>query len=598
MFKSIKEFIFPVIFMFILVGSCAKMSTPAGGPKDREAPVVVRCTPSNGEKNFKGKKIVITFNEYVTLDQVNEKLMVSPPMAKKPKVSMKGKSVVVEYYDELRDSTTYTIYFQDAIRDLNEGNIIENYQFVFSTGPVIDSLSVTGNVLSAFSLDPPENALVLLYHNTADTAVMKQIPDYISKAGKNGYFRFDNIKEGRYRLYALVDADNSKNFNLADEEIAYMDTTIEISAEKNFLPVAEDTAKKVAGKAKAADTIIKKGEYRLFLFQPAKKMHYLSSSSRSTPYKLTYTLSIPPDTMGFDFSIPGTGEKSYLIENNAGKDTIIVWLTDSTLYSQPQISTLVRYPYTDSTGNVIQKRDTIQMRFIVPKTPRTRTKKVPLKISSNLLTGSLKPGQQIIFKSPTPLRAPDTSRIRLYETDGANRKKTAYSFSRDSANSCRMTFSANIQQGKSYLFIADSAAFVNIYGGQSDSTGSKVVMKSEKSFGTLLMNIKNYQGNRIVQLLTPEDKILTERIMKTDGKTEFRYVDQGNYRLRVIYDLNGDGKWTTGDFMTRRQPEPVSFYGQELNIKEGWSVDNDWDISEQNVKKVKSKPSAAGTRSR
>ena len=589
MLKSVKDFIFPVIFLFILIGSCAKMSSPAGGPRDKVAPVVVKCTPANGEKNFKGNKITVTFNEYVTLDQINEKLMVSPPMTKKPKVSLKGKSVVVEYDDELKDSTTYTFYFQDAIRDLNEGNIIENYQFVFSTGPVIDSLSVTGNVYSAFSLDPPENALVMLYRNPDDSAVMKQIPDYISKAGKNGYFRFDNVKEGKYRLYALVDADNSKNFNLADEEIAFMDTTIEISSVKNFLPVIKDTVKITPGKIKAADTIIKKGEYRLFLFQPAKKMHYLSSSSRSAPYKLLYTLSMPPDTMGFDFTIPETGEKSYRIEKSAEKDTILVWLTDSTLYTQPLISTLIGYPFTDSTGNIYQKRDTVTMRFIIPKTTRTRTKKTPFRVSSNLLGGSLKPGQQIIFKSQIPFRTPDTSKIRLYETEGANRKKTTYSFRQDSTNSCRMTFNANILQGKTYLFIADSAAFGSIYGDQSDSTGSKVIIRNEKTFGTLLMNIKNYRGSRIIQLLTPEDKIVSERILRADAKVEFRYIDQGNYRLRVIYDLNSDGKWNTGDFMTRRQPEPVSFYGQELYIKEGWSEDNDWDISEQNIKKLKSK---------
>ncbi len=149
--------------LFILIAGCAKISSPSGGPKDKEPPVIVKSIPLNGSKNFKGKKIVITFNEYVALDKINEKFMVSPPMEKKPKVSMRGKNVVIEYEDELRDSTTYTFYFQDAIRDLNEGNTINNYQFVFSTGPVIDSLSVTGNVYKAFDLNPPEETLVVLY---------------------------------------------------------------------------------------------------------------------------------------------------------------------------------------------------------------------------------------------------------------------------------------------------------------------------------------------------------------------------------------------------------------------------------------------------
>ena len=149
-----------VFFLFysliIIIVACAKISTPSGGPRDRTPPVVVKSVPVNGAKNFQGNKIEIVFNEYVVLDNINEKFMVSPPMKKKPRVFIKGKGVEVEFDEKLKDSTTYTFYFQDAIKDLNEGNILQNYQFVFSTGPVIDSLSVTGNIYNAFNLEVPE----------------------------------------------------------------------------------------------------------------------------------------------------------------------------------------------------------------------------------------------------------------------------------------------------------------------------------------------------------------------------------------------------------------------------------------------------------
>jgi hypothetical protein len=597
--STLKDY-FPVILAFAIIAGCARMSAPTGGPRDRKAPVVVKNTPANGEKNFKGHRITITFDEYVVLDKINEKFMVSPPMSKKPRVFLKGKNVVVEYEDELRDSTTYTFYFQDAIRDLNEGNTINNYQFVFSTGPVIDSLSVTGNVYTALSLDPPEETLVMLYREMADSAFNKHLPDYISRADKKGYFRIDNVKEGKYRLYALKDADNSKNFNLPDEEIAFMNTPVEITAEKNYLPVPEvkDTVKVTPAKAtqkkttqrniKTEDTVIKKGEYKLILFQPPKKMHYLTSSSRSAPYKLAYTLSLPPDTMRFDFTMPGAGGENYMREESREKDTILIWLTDSALFSQPQITTLVSYPYTDTTGKTGQKQDTIMMRFLTPRSTRARTRPEPFRVSSNIQTGSLKPGQQIVFKSQTPLRAPDTSKIRLYETEKTGKTKIPFSFSMDTTNSCRMTLNMKPEEGKNYLFIADSAAFGNIYGTQSDSTGNKFFVKSEKSLGTLIMNIKNYQGNRIIQLLMGEDKIVDEKTQKSDGKVEFKYLDQGKYRLRVIYDLNNDGKWTTGDFISGKQPEPVSFFDKEMDVREGWTHEEDWDISAQNEKKLKS----------
>jgi hypothetical protein len=160
------------------------------------------------------------------------------------------------------------------------------------------------------------------------------------------------------------------------------------------------------------------------------------------------------------------------------------------------------------------------------------------------------------------------------------------SFIRDSINSCRIILNYQPEKGKGYLFIADSAAFGNIYGEQSDSTGTRFKVRDEKTFGSLTFNIKNYEGDRIIQLLSADEKVLGEKRMQKDGKAEFKYLDQGKCRLRVIYDLNDDGKWTTGDFKSGKQPEPVSYYKQEMDVREGWDQNQDWDISEQNVKKI------------
>ncbi len=595
----IKNYI-PVILVFALIAGCAKINAPSGGPKDREAPVVVKSVPPDGMKNFRGNRIAITFNEYVTLDKINEKFMVSPPMKKKPDVSMRGKSVVIDFDEKLKDSTTYTFYFQDAIRDLNEGNIINNFQFVFSTGPVIDSLSVTGNVYQAFTLDPPEETLVLLYRELADSAFRKHLPEYISRPEKSGYFRIDNVRPGRYRLYALKDKDNSKNYNLPDEEIAFLDSPIEVNPEKNYLPVIikKDSVPKAPPKilttktlqrtTQPIDTVVKQGEYKLILFQGPKKAHYLTGSSRNSAYRLVYTLSLPPDSMKFDLTIPGAGKNSFIVGRNRENDTMTVWLTDSTLFKQPQLVTLLNYPFTDSTGITRQKEDTVRLRFIVPKAPRARPRRTPFRFNSSLMASNLKPGQKIVFSASTPFRNPDTSKIRLYEIiEKTKRVSIPFSFRKDSSDICRMLMNANLSEGKSYFFVAYPAAIGNIYGEVSDSTGNRFMVRGEDSFGSLLLNVSNYQGDRIIQLLTEDEKIVRQTIMKSDGKTDFKYLDQADYKLRVIYDLNNDGKWTTGDFTIHRQPEPVSFYNQVLRVKEGWKMDQDWDISQQNVKKIK-----------
>jgi hypothetical protein len=322
----------------VLAFGCAKMNSPSGGPKDKEIPVIVKSVPVNGATNFTGKGIVVTFNEYVVLDNINEKFLVSPPMKKRPEITIRGKSIRIEYEDKLRDSTTYTFYFQDAIRDLNENNPINNYQFVFSTGPFIDSLSVTGNVYSALNLDPPENTMVLLYSQPDDSSVVKQIPDYITRVESNGEFRIDNVHPGAYRLYALADADNSKNYNNRDELFGFYEEPVQITPEKNFLPVKKDTVTlkpATAGKIPVKPPVI--GEYPLTLFQAPKKLHFLTSSSRKQPFQLFYALSLPPDTMKFEFSIPGASPEAYFIEKSRNHDSITVWLTDSTVYNRSQI---------------------------------------------------------------------------------------------------------------------------------------------------------------------------------------------------------------------------------------------------------------------
>jgi hypothetical protein len=587
--------------LFVLITGCAKISSPTGGPRDKLPPVVIKSVPVNKSVNYRNQSIVITFDEYVVLDNINDKFMVSPPMKKKPRVFIRGKNVNVEFDDKLKDSTTYTFYFQDAIRDLNEGNILENYQFVFSTGAVIDSLSVTGNVYNAFNLEAPESTLALLYRELADSAVVKHLPDYITKVNPDGYFRIDNVRAGTYKLYALKDADNSKNYNLNSEEFAFMNDSVVISTGKNYIPVVKDTStiKKIVakalktaplkGKVKVPEPVTLTGEYPLILFAAQKKAHYLTSSNRSQKYQMIYTLSLPPDSMKFDFLIPGSGEDKYLLERSRNNDTLKVWLTDSLLYSQPQISTIVTFPFTDTLGILGYKKDTIMMRFLAPRAPRVaRVKKPAFTFDSNIKSGSLKPGQPIYFTSQTPFRQPDTSRIRIYEVSDSSRKKITYSFFKDSTNLCRYFMKANIINGKKYLFIADWASFGNIYKENSDSIGLRFSEKDPQSYSKLEMVIHNYEGDRIIQLLDKDEKLVREEHMKKDGAVLFPLLENGFYRVRVIYDLNGDGKWTTGDFDLKRQPEPVSYYHSEIEIKTGWDiVGQDWDISVKNFKDPK-----------
>src|SRR5664280_414118 len=344
----------------IAIAACAKINTPTGGPRDRTPPVVVKSVPLFGSKNFNGDKIEILFNRYVVLDNINDKFMVSPPMKKKPRVVIRGKAVLVELLDKLKDSTTYTFYFRDAIKDLNEGNILQNYQFVLSTGPVIDSLSVTGNIYNANNLEAPEKTSVLLYRELADSAVVKHLPEYISNVYQTGYFRIENFTPPPHikkDSLELIKAELKAAHAVKKNEAGLPQTTKKGINKNNT--ASKDTTNAKKGKIKAVEPVALIGEYKLFQFLALKKTHYLVSSHRENKYLLTYILSLPPDTMKFNFNIPGADSKLYFKEFSRNRDTLKVWLADSSLYTKSQESTIIKYPFTDTLGITRYKQDTI-----------------------------------------------------------------------------------------------------------------------------------------------------------------------------------------------------------------------------------------------
>ena len=572
-----------------VVFSCARQAAPSGGLRDVTPPRITRSVPANGSLNFKGKKIVITFNEYIVLEKLTEKFMISPPIKKKPNIVLKGKNLDIEFLEELKDSTTYTLYFQDAIRDLNEGNTIPDFQFVFSTGNVLDSLSVTGNIYNSSNLEATETTLILMHRQLADSAPVKLMPDYITLADINGGFRINNIKEGTYRLFALQDKNNNKKYDLEDEGFAFMDSIAVINQIKNYLPViiVKDTAKINPALKKKPEVPIIDGEYKLFMFTAPNKKHYLTSSGRKTSNLLTYTLSLPPDSIKFEFDIPDAAKKSYFVEMNPAGDTIDVWLKDSLVYSRQLINTIVGYPYTDSTGMTKLKTDTIPMRFTSTRATKAKAALSKYTFNTNIPGNTIWPGQQIIFTSKTPFRAPDTTKIRLYESKKTGQSMLPYNIIKDSLNSRRYFLKAKFKEGSTYQFIANSGSFGNIFGDVADSTGIKFSVRETDSYGQLTMNISNVKGNVIIQLLDTKEKVVSQKQIKGNGLVQFSLLEKGNYRVRAIYDLNGDGKWTTGDYKTKRQPEPVSYFKSEVEIKIDFQMEEDWDLGARNQKDQK-----------
>ncbi len=572
-----------------LVFSCAKQNNagPSGGPVDETPPLVVEAIPPNKTINFTEKSFEITFDEYFVLDNIDQKLMVSPPLDKKPEISSRGKKLTLSFEEVLRDSITYTFYFMDAVRDLNEGNAIENFQYVFSTGPSLDSLSVTGTIYNAMTLDSGEEIFVTLYSNLNDTAPRTALPDYITRAGTDGKFRIDNIAEGVYAIYGLVDLNNNKIYDLIDETFAFIDSTITLSSANNFIPEMPDSLATAADSASYLS--IPGNDYRLFHFNGLSKDQYLSTTARDEAYKLMFVFKQALDSGQFAIDFVDSIDVRYRLETLPGRDTVLVWVLDSTAYRQQALSVRAEFPETDSTGSIAIITDTIIFRYFEPRPQRGKkeeaTNRLPVKSNIISRTG-FKPGDNILFYFDTPLAEPDTSLIDLFIMADTNLIPLNYTLLKDSTSNSKLILKHQFLEDSSYVLVYDNAAFTDIFGNSSDSTSIRFNVNKREAYGTLKMVLSGYTGNIILQLHDSRDQLVNENHILIEESTEVYYplLEKGEYSVKVIYDLDGDGKWSTGDFDLKRQPEPVSFYPNPIEIKVQWDLIQEWDLSEFNFK--------------
>lgn len=215
-----------MIILAAFFAGCAKISSPTGGPRDSTPPKVVKMTPENQSVRFHDKQIRIFFDEFVTLNNPTNNVLISPPLAEPPQYTLKGKSLVIKFKDSLQENTTYNMVFSDCIRDYHENTPLSYFHYSFSTGDSLDDYMIRGNILDAKTLAPSKDFYVLLYKNTADSLPLTTRPDFVTKSLENGSFQFQNIKEGSYKIFALKDLNADLLYNLPNEEIAFQEETV------------------------------------------------------------------------------------------------------------------------------------------------------------------------------------------------------------------------------------------------------------------------------------------------------------------------------------------------------------------------------------
>ena len=611
-----KKLIYIFCMACVIVG-CARMGQPDGGWFDDDPPVVIGSHPADQSTNVSDKKISIYFNEYIKLEDATNKVIVSPPQLEMPEIKAAGKRIVVELQDTLKENTTYTIDFSDAISDNNEGNPLGNYTYSFSTGDQIDTMEVSGYVLDASNLEPVKGILVGLYDDLADSAFKTKPMLRVSRTDSRGYFVVKGVAPGTYRAYALKDADGNFSFNQKSEMIGFNHETYVPSSKPDIRidTIWRDTLH-IDAFRQTPYTHFLPDDITLLAFTQIQTDRFLLKTERKEAEKFSmyFTYGHPelPVIKGLNFD----ADSAFVIETQERQDTIHYWLRDTTLINQDTLRMEVSYMMTDTLGNLVNQTDTIEALAKVPyakrqrdlakeidkwKKEQDRRKKreedydsiYPAKpLQPNFkLSQQMDPDNKIEIEMPTPLQRIDTAAIHLYSMIDSAWYEAPFTFRPIPYRLRFYEIQAEWRPDTEYSLEIDSAAFEDIYGHVSESYKQGLKVKSLDEYSTLTMKITGASDSLPlrVRLLNKSDAVVKEVLAK-DGVARFDHVNPDKYYLSAFVDANDNGIWDTGDYDEDRQAESVYYYPREIECKEQWDVTQQWNLTA--VPRYKQKPQA------
>ncbi len=418
-----KTIFYITLIIIVLFSGCAQIGTLSGGEKDTIPPKFIRSNPPEQGLNFSENKITLTFDEFFVLDNLKSVFLSSPPLLKKPDFKIKRKSLVIKLNEKLKDTTTYTFLFGNAIKDYHAGNKMNDFRFVFSTGKKLDTLEISGRIIDAKTHEAREGFLVMLYKNYNDSTPIKEKPYYIAKTDTSGRFKINFIKSGKYRIFGLKDNDANFNFNLPTEKIAFIDsfivpkvkteTKIDSLKAGTVLHTGENDA---TGDTLKNDTVIvsHKNIYTpdnilLFSFTEDKQVQYLVNTERNKKGMCVFQYSKDTKNLkiqGLDFNL--NSENSFSEKQDSGK-TAVIWLKDKNLFLKDTLRFKISYFNIDSVGNSISEQDTVTLSF----NQKADTLKTPIVFVDK--DDEIDYFKDFEIETETPISTADTNRIKLYK---------------------------------------------------------------------------------------------------------------------------------------------------------------------------------------
>ncbi len=541
--------------------ACATIVSPTGGPKDITPPKMVSSEPKDLSTNFKGNKLVLTFDEYVQLKTPEKYLLISPPLGKLPDIKLKGHSVVVKLTDSLRKNTTYNFYFGEAIVDLTESNPIPNFNFAFSTGSDIDSLSLSGTVTDAFTRLPSKGVFVELYKDFTDSVPKKQIPTYVSRTSDKGNFHFSNLASGKYRAVALLDGDNDYMYNLPTESIGFYSDSVQ--PYYNALNLSDTVAvKKTDLKTQNLVSIV--------MFQEPDSTQRILKSAIVAKNRLSIAFRYPTKFPGFRALNISDSLPWAIQEWNRTNDTLHAWLLNKpdTLKLQVLAHGIVTDTITISTAMKVTGK--------VSKT----VKETPLDYTTSLSNRILGYNKPVMLTFANPVKTYDLKEIVLKSIALKDTSIIAPVMHFTDSIRRHLLITFNWNSTDKYDIYIPRATFSDIYGDKCDSTHITFQMKAVEEYGKLavIINRKDESYPVIIQLVTDKGIVVDQRTITTEKRADFGLLAPGKYGLKAIFDRNANGRWDTGIFLKKIQPEKVLVHPKTFDLKANWEEEETWDL--------------------
>ena len=526
--------------LLVLVVSCARRSSPTGGEKDSIPPILIASNPKINSVNFDADEIRLTFDEWIELKNLDQQLIVSPPLEKK-KYEIKPlggitKKIFVNFLDSLSENTTYTFNFGNSIVDNNEGNKMNFFSYTFSTGPTLDSLYLKGNVEDAFNLETEEYLSLQLYKIDStynDSIIFNNQPTYIANTLDSTAYRFNNLREGKYILIALKDIGDDYIFNPLYDKIGYYDSIVSLPR----------------------DSII---DLKLFKEETPiiwDKPHFINSEKIGFGYYGKLDLS----KISLISKIPDS--VNYLFSKEQDKDTLNLWLSknsiDSLEFNLKEIDTIKTL-----TVKFDRKKDSlIDSLSIASITKSVIGLKEKFKLSSNLPLREI--SDSLIF-----IRNLDSILIPFKSSINNNLDEISIDF--------------DVKPQDEYSVYILPNAIIDLRGGTNDTLGFNTITQSLEDYGNVYLNvIRDTESEYILQMINSNNEIVREyNGISSDGIFNFELIKPGKYIFRMIKDDNGNNIWDTGNYLKKVQPEAVYYSNFELDIRANWDFNETFNLNE------------------